>query len=399
MSGVVNILDNDLYKFIMHQFIFERYPDVAVTFGMTNRSINIRIADEIPIERLRDELDRIKEFRFNRNFTNILSSRIPGFFTKEYLTYLESKFKLSEYRLYTAADGQYHVSFPGKWLETTLWECMLLATVSELRTEYNNYDTDSATLLMTEQFMAKEAIIENYNELRSEGPVELSEFGTRRRSSQVFQEAILRNSPIFTSTSNVWLSYILDIPCKGTYAHEIPMVLTALADVWHRTSTQFEYPAYMYEKTGSTIVLPDTYGSTQFYDRFPNQPGMINHIPIWGVSDVRMDSKDPVAAGNEALTFFKDYIGGNAKKGLLFSDGLTAPAIVYLDEYFKKKANPKFGWGTDATNGTFGTASLVCKAMIANGEPCIKLSDRFSKATDSQFTNYYYDIFGTKGMV
>lgn len=396
--GVINILDNDLYKFIMHQFIFENYRDTYVTFAMTNRSVDIRIADEIPMEHLEVELDRIKGFKFTKAFVDILDSRIPGYFTAEYKAYLLNEWKLCEYRLYKAADGQYSVSFPGLWVESTLWECMLLATISELRTEYNGYGEGIFLQTAVEDFLEKENIIESYNRLRPEGPIELSEFGTRRRSSQRFQESILRNSEIFTSTSNVWLSHLLGIPCKGTYAHEIPMVLTALANAYTLTSAQFEYPSYMYKKMGSTIILPDTYGSTQFYDRFPNHPEDMNYIPIWGVSDVRMDSKDPVTAGNEALQFFKEYISGDTKKGLLFSDGLTAPAIVYLDQYFKRKANPKFGWGTDATNGTYGTASLVCKAVNVNGDPCIKLSDKFSKATKSQFTPHYYDIFGTKGM-
>ncbi len=380
---------------MMHQFIFERYHKTQVTFALTNRSQSIRIADEIPIEALREELDRIKTFRFTDRFIEILDSRRPGYFTKEYLQYLRYEFLLSDYEL-TQHNGQFQVLFRGDWLRTTLWETMLLSTLSELRTLHNGLLSLSHVEHAASDFAKKAMIITQYNELYNR-KIQLSEFGTRRRSSQQFQEGMLKHSNIFTSTSNVWLSYLYDLPCTGTYAHEIPMVLTALANTYKLTSAQYEYPAYCVEKFGETLILPDTYGSTQFYDRFPSTPGEINHIPIWNVSGVRIDSKNPVIGGEEAIRFFRDYIS-EGKKDLMLSDGLKAPAIIYLDQYFKDVANPKFGWGTDATNGTYGTASLVCKAILANGEPCIKLSDQYAKASDSMFTPHYYDIFGTKGM-
>lgn len=397
--SVVNILDIDIYKFIMHQFIFERYRDTRVTFALTNRSKTIRIADEIPIEVLREELDRIRKFKFDDNFIAILDAAKPGFFTKEYLHYLRYYFELSDYEL-SKYDGQYQVAFRGSWLRTTLWETPLLSTLSELRSVYTGAMSPLCIEKAATEFGKKAVIIEQYNELYNR-KVQLSEFGTRRRHSQQFQESMLKHSNVFTSTSNVWLSHIYKLPCTGTYAHEIPMVLTSLAHAaggWNVTNAQFEFPSYCVERFGETFILPDTYGSTQFYERFPFLSSERNHIPIWKVTDVRIDSKHPLIGGEEALTFFKDYISEETKKGLMFSDGLNSPAIIYLDHYFKDLAIPKFGWGTDATNGTFGTASLVCKAITANEEPCIKLSDKYAKSTDSVFTSHYYDIFGTKGM-
>jgi len=389
--AVGNILDNDLYKFIMHQFIFEKYPDVDVTWSLINRSKSIRIADDVDMSELVTQLDRISAFRFNTFMTEILNTVHPNFFTKQYLDYLVHDFRLAPYSL-DVVDGQFELFFRGSWLETTLWEVMAMATISELRgSGFSFVDT-------MDDFTIKCKMIREYNHLNKR-TITVSDFGTRRRVAASFQASVnIVGRDIFSGTSNVWVAWVAEIPCVGTYAHEIPMVLTALANGWDAVDAQYEFPAYCYEKYGSVLILPDTYGSTQFYDNMPSRPGMVNHVPIWAVDTIRIDSKDPVAAGNEALQFMKEYLSEPSRRvGLLFSDGLKVESILYLDAYFKDKAHPKFGWGTDVTNAN-NSASIVCKVTEVEGRPCIKLSDQFAKATNCPETAEYYRMFGTKGM-
>ena len=59
-----SLLDVDLYKLTMLQFIYHRYPQIPVTFAFKNRTASLRLADWIEPEALRDELDHARSLRF-----------------------------------------------------------------------------------------------------------------------------------------------------------------------------------------------------------------------------------------------------------------------------------------------------------------------------------------------
>ena len=54
---VRSLLDTDFYKLLMLQMIWGVYPKVDATFDLINRATRYRLADEIDIEELRDQLD------------------------------------------------------------------------------------------------------------------------------------------------------------------------------------------------------------------------------------------------------------------------------------------------------------------------------------------------------
>src|SRR6201992_4541725 len=62
-----SLLDTDFYKFLMHQFIWMLYAKVPVTFGLINRTKSVRIADIVPEEVLRAQLDHARTLRFREN--------------------------------------------------------------------------------------------------------------------------------------------------------------------------------------------------------------------------------------------------------------------------------------------------------------------------------------------
>ena len=76
------------------------------------------------------------------------------------------------------------------------------------------------------------------------------------------------------------------------------------------------------------------------------------------------------------------------KKLIIFSDGLDTQKMIELYKKFNKKVQIGFGWGTLLTNdfrglisdGALDPFSLVCKAVSANGQPTVKLSDNANKA-------------------
>ena len=67
------------------------------------------------------------------------------------------------------------------------------------------------------------------------GPEASADFGTRRRHSFLWQEYVVDAMAAnlgrsFTGTSNAFLAHKHDLEAIGTNAHEIPMVLAALAN-------------------------------------------------------------------------------------------------------------------------------------------------------------------------
>ena len=52
-------------------------------------------------------------------------------FAPEFLRWLEG-FRLPDYHL-EKRDGQYELTFHGRWIETTMWEIPALAIINELR--------------------------------------------------------------------------------------------------------------------------------------------------------------------------------------------------------------------------------------------------------------------------
>src|SRR5918992_2916440 len=130
---VRSLLDTDFYKLLMGQFIFERYRETRVAFGLHNRTRAVRLADIIPEEELRAQLDHVRSLRFRDNeLIWIAGATFYGqqrIFSPAYIEFLRG-LSLPDYEL-SKADGQYVLSFSGRWAETTWWEIHALAIVNE----------------------------------------------------------------------------------------------------------------------------------------------------------------------------------------------------------------------------------------------------------------------------
>jgi nicotinate phosphoribosyltransferase len=177
------------------------------------------------------------------------------------------------------------------------------------------------------------------------------------------------------------------------------------------------------------ILLPDTFGTTQF----------LRNAPDW-VADwtgQRIDSKDPFIAGDEYIAWLEQRGRDPRRKRLIASDALDVDKILALHAYFggrildgtdpwdfrsavdfkdAKKWSPErrirfsSGWGTFLTNdfrncnphgdGSFDPISLVCKLVSVDGLPAAKLSDNYAKAMGpAQEVEQYRRVFGTEGQI
>jgi nicotinate phosphoribosyltransferase len=227
------------------------------------------------------------------------------------------------------------------------------------------------------------------------------------------------------------MAYTHDLEAIGTNAHELPMAMAALA----RSDDELKLAQYrMLELWQQTyqgellIMLPDTFGTTQFLENAPDW------VANW--TGQRIDSKDPFLAGDEYISWLRQRQRDPRSKRLIASDGLDVDLILALHAYFggtiRNGAAPRdfrsaadfldsakwlpehririsAGWGTYLTNDFrncnpqgddgFNPVSLVCKLSEVNGRPAVKLSDNYQKAMGpSAEIERYRRIFGTAGV-
>ncbi|MDI7862915.1 nicotinate phosphoribosyltransferase [Rhizobiaceae bacterium n13] len=406
-----SLIDTDFYKLLMLQMIWKLYPDVDATFTLINRTKTVRLAEEIDESELRDQLDHARTLRLTKKEAIWLAGNTfygrSQIFEPEFLTWL-ANFQLPEYEL-SKKDGQFNLQFHGSWMETTMWEIPALAIINELRSRTVSRSLGLFTLDVL-YARAKAKMWEKVERLRELPGLRISDFGTRRRHSFLWQrwcvEALKEGiGPAFTGTSNVLLAMDSDLEAVGTNAHELPMVAAALA----RNDQELAAAPYKVLRDWNRlyggnllIVLPDAFGTAAF----------LRDAPAW-VADwtgFRPDSAPPIEGGEKIIAWWKKMGRDPRQKLLIFSDGLDVDAIIDTYRHFEGRVRMSFGWGTNLTNDFAGCApreidglkpiSLVCKVSEANGRPAVKLSDNPRKATgDSTEVERYLKFFGQEDRI
>lgn len=406
-----SLIDTDFYKLLMLQMIWKLYPDVDATFSVINRTTSVRLADEIDEGALREQLDHARTVSLSKKEMIWLAGNTfygrNQIFEPEFLTWL-SNYKLPEYEL-SKRNGQYELNFHGKWMDTTMWEIPALAIINEMRSRSAMRSLGYFTLDVI-YARAKARMWEKVQRLRELPGLRISDFGTRRRHSFLWQrwcvEALKEGiGSGFTGTSNVLLAMDSDLEAVGTNAHELPMVAAALA----QTDEELRNSPYQVLKDWNRlyhgnllIVLPDAFGTAAF----------LRDAPDW-VADwtgFRPDSAPPIEGGEKIIDWWKKVGRDPKEKLLIFSDGLDVDAIIQTYKHFEGRVRMSFGWGTNLTNDFAGCApteinglkpiSVVCKVSEANGRPAVKLSDNPQKATgDTKEVQRYLRLFGEEDRI
>jgi nicotinate phosphoribosyltransferase len=433
-----SLLDTDFYKLLMLQFIWKQFPKTTASFSLINRSVDLRLADLIDVGELRAQLEQTKQLRFHKSELIWLAGNTfygrRGIFEPAFLEWLERDFRLSDYEL-SVEDGQFNLEFRGLWTETTMWEIYALSATSELRTR--------ASLKRLSEFeldilyaRAKTKLWEKMERLRGVPGLKVSDFGTRRRHSFLWQEYVVKAmSDVLGSccsgTSNTYLAYQHDLEAIGTNAHELPMALAAMAEDDEELKTAQYRLLEMWQQTYQgelLILLPDTFGTTQF----------LRNAPDWAAdwTGQRADSKDPFVAGDEYIAWLNERKRDPRQKLFIASDSLDVDTILGLHAHFsgaiRRGASPadfrqasdffdeekwipgrrirfSSGWGTLLTNdfrncdprggSDFDPVNLVCKLNEANGRPAVKLSDNLQKALGpAEEIERYRRVFGLTGV-
>jgi nicotinate phosphoribosyltransferase len=432
-----SLLDTDFYKLLMLQFIWKNYPRTRVQFTLFNRSSSGPV-DTFKNEELIAQLDNARSVRFRRSELVWLAGNTfygrRGIFEPAFLEWMERDFRLSDYEL-SVKDGRFHLTFDGLWTDTTMWELYSLSIINELRTRANLKRLSEFGLDIL-YARAKTKLWNKIERLRGGPNLAVADFGTRRRHSFLWQEYVVEAMASnlgsgFTGTSNAFLAHKHDLEAIGTNAHEIPMVLAALApDDEALKASQYQV-LELWQRTyegALRVMLPDTFGTTQFLEGAPD----------WAAdwTGQRVDSKDPYIAGDEYIAWLKARHRDPREKLVIASDALDVDDILGLHAYFggtiasgvkprdfqgaadfedRRKWTPgrrirfSAGWGTLLTNdfrgcdptgdGGFDPISLISKVSSAEGRAAVKLSDNYAKALGPPAEiERYRRVFGTAGM-
>jgi nicotinate phosphoribosyltransferase len=433
-----SLLDTDFYKLLMLQFIWKHFPHTHVAFSLFNRHPAVRIADIIHIEEFKVQLQHVRGLRFRKSELVWLAGNTfygrRGIFEPAFLEWLERDFRLSDYH-FLVHDGQIDLTFEGPWTATTMWELYALAILDELKTRAQ-LKTLSEFGLDILYARAKTKLWNKIERLRGVPELSVADFGTRRRHSFLWQEYVVLAMAAnlgsnFIGTSNAFFAHKHDLEAIGTNAHEIPMVMAALAkdDVELKASQYKMLELWQQTYEGALrVMLPDTFGTTQF---LANAPGW---VADW--TGQRVDSKDPYVAGDEYIQWLKTRGLDPREKLLIASDTLDVDSIMGLNAYFggtmekgvvpgdfrnaadfydrnkwtaDRKIRFSAGWGTLLTNDFrgcdpndgdgFDPIGLICKVSSAEGRPAVKLSDNYSKALGPPSEiERYRKVFGSAGI-
>ena len=386
---VRSLIDTDFYKLLMCQSVFRNRPDTNVRFSLINRTKSIRLAELIDEGELREQLDYVRGLSLTRGESTWLRGNTfygkRQMFRPDFMEFLEG-LRLPPYQL-EKRDGQYELTFEGRWPEVMLWEIPALAILMELRSRAVLKDMGRFELQVL-YARAMTRLWEKIQSLRQLSDLRIADFGTRRRHSFLWQDwcvqAMIEGlGERFTGTSNCLIAMRQDIEAIGTNAHELPMVYAALADSDAALrQAPYEVLADWHEEHDGNlrIILPDTYGTA----------GFLQHAPDWLArwTGIRIDSGDPAEGAEAAIRWWQQRGEDPRQKLIIFSDGLDVDKIVALHQQFHGRVKVSFGWGTLLTNDFRGLVagdgldpfSLVCKAVAADGRPTVKLSDNPAKA-------------------
>jgi nicotinate phosphoribosyltransferase len=433
-----SLLDTDFYKLLMLQFIWKHYPKTRVSFSLFNRTSSVRLADLLTTEELTQQLEHVRKLRFRKSELVWLAGNTfygrRGIFEPGFLEWLERDFRLSDYELKINGD-QFHLTFDGLWTETTMWELYALSILDELKTRAHLKKLGEFGLDIL-YARAKTKLWSKIERLSGVPDLRLADFGTRRRHSFLWQEYVVEAmasnlGPNFIGTSNAFLAHKHDLEAIGTNAHEIPMVVAALATDDESLKAAQYHVLEMWQRTYDgelRIMLPDTFGTTQF----------LQGAPEWAAdwTGQRIDSKSPYAAGDEYIAWLKARGRDPAGKLIIASDALDVDDILGLHAYFGgvlvngttaadfrtaadfidrrkwvsgRRIRFSAGWGTLLTNdfrgcdpqggSGFDPISLICKVSSADGRPAVKLSDNYAKALGPlSEVERYRRVFGSSGM-
>lgn len=365
---LTSFLDTDLYKFTQQQAAWTLYPDAGAEYRFINRNPERDKFTTKFVDELRGDIEAMAGLVITPPESDYLRS-LP-FLRREYVSYLTHDYRFDPTQVMVGLDrrNQLQLIIRGPWHQTILWEVPLMALISERYcARYAPVDLDDVVVNLRRKAEIMEACGAEY-----------SDFGTRRRRSDVVQNLVvqtLKEYPGFQGTSNVALAFRYNVPPIGTQAHEWFQAHSVLCGLRH--ANRYALEAWRSEYGPDlAIALTDTFGTQAFLGDFDDY--LANSF-----DGVRQDSGDPKRFVDEIVAHYRRLDLNPLYKTIVFSNALRADVDVpVLQAYCQGKIGCSFGIGTNLTND-FGpdapALNMVIKLTKLNGVPVVKLSDDRSK--------------------
>ena len=388
---VNSLLENDLYKYSMGQFVLHRYPTCKVRIDFKCRS-NAKIGYLKPL--IDHCLDHLCTLRYSDDEISYL--RKISWLSEDFVDYLR-RFYLFREQIHTdvSPDGQLIMYAEGPWRDVIWFEVPCLAIVEECYMKYellsSNIDLNAFENDRTQRLITKTNF---YNSFYNDHKFTISEFGMRRRFSRDWQDQVVKslkeNCNAFVGTSNVYLAKKYDvIPC-GTMAHELYMGLQGVG-IQLRNVQKETWRQWMEEFRGKNgILLSDIFG-------FNACCKDLDWYIANSFSGFRHDSGNPLTWGEMLISRLKELgIDPTSKIGC-WSDCLNPELAMTILGRFHDRIKIAFGIGTDFVCDTLiKPLSIVMKMTYSNGTPVLKLSDSEGKGmcpdpTLIEYAKHVYD--------
>jgi nicotinate phosphoribosyltransferase len=279
--------------------------------------------------------------------------------------------------------GKLSISIMGLWYRTIFWEVPLMAIISEL---YFKLTGQKMKPGWTQKIIDKGQLLEEYE-------CHWIDFGTRRRYSLEVQDIVCESMGSrtgFLGTSNMFLAFKYGLKPHGTYAHELPMALSALYGVRMANLMTMKHWSDYYEGDVG-VALPDTFTTDIFLTDFTSYYARL-------FDGTRQDSGNPYTfAESKVLPHYQRLGIATDNKRIVFSDSLGVAKgteimagknfnYVALDLAYRDKCQPCGGIGTNFTNDVgVKPLNMVIKMVMADfghgAIDVVKLSDTPGKHT------------------
>jgi nicotinate phosphoribosyltransferase len=378
---ISSLLETDTYKIRMLYFIWKFFPNLKTQFAFKNRTSTVKLAKEIGVDKIRQELDFVQQtLKFEESDIEFL--REGEKYPEEFLKFLQD-LRLSDIAVSEILQSTLDIkTAEDYWTNTTLCELIVLPIGNELyfREVIKQNNISEVDIIREGEKRLKEKA-----QILSGSGVRALQFGLRRRLSGAWEkhmtEMALDLMPdVMVAVSNMKLARELGVAYGGTNAHELSMALNALR--WHEGpmnayQSQYEVFEKWFELFSQDyrIILPDTFGSKQFLDNIPEELA-------YSSKGFRQDSGNPIEFGYWVIEMYQRFGINPREKTLFFSDGLNPAKMLKLQKEFGNKINVLFGWGTNFSNdvGFIDPISIVMKLIKATGNDAVKLSDNLAKA-------------------
>ncbi|MCD9027408.1 nicotinate phosphoribosyltransferase [Luteimonas sp. BDR2-5] len=388
MPIIQSLLDTDLYKFTMMQAVLHQHPAAHVEYRFRCRTPGIDLARHL--DAIEAEIDHLCNLRFDDGELDYLRGlRFLKSDFVDFLSLFQFRRKYITLRPSTQVPGEIELEIAGPWLHTILFEVPLLAIVNEVYFRRTHGGPDQA-----EGLRRLQAKIDRIHDAVGYEDCRITDFGTRRRYSRAWQEAVVPYlarglGEKFAGTSNVDLARRYGLVAQGTMAHEWLQAFQALGPRL-RDSQSAAFDSWAREYRGDLgIALTDVIGLDAFVRDFD-----LYFCKLF--DGMRHDSGDPVEWGERLIAHLAANKVDPRGKVFVFSDGLDVDEVMRLYAHFRGRCLMSFGIGTNLTNDVGPTPlQIVLKMVRCNGQPVAKLSDSPGKTMcdDVGYLAYLRQVF------